>query len=263
MATSAFSSCKSLDPAEDVVIDLDVSISETTLNFVPLHHTKQLLADNSHAISPSFCLNLAQFTLEPTYPYPELVHWAMSNFIPSTKQIISFDGNRILLSVNAQTVRKALCLPLPTPEVVQFTEEDSLAIIKALSPDQLYTFMTKMFRPDASPSQHAFPYARSLFSEPLQAAFSILTQILGLEDDSKVTEIMVGVICLVSQSSKEVNLHFDQYLADKIAYQLGHFQSDRKVFRYQTLLMLMIITENLSELRQMEPVHFSDDTDLS
>ena len=123
--------------------------------------------------------------------------------------------------------------------------------------------MVKMFRPDASPLKHAFPYDRSLFSEPLQAAFSILSQILGLEDDSKVTEIMVGVICLVSQSSKEVNLHFDQYLADKIAYQLGHFQSDGKVFRYQTLLMLMIITENLSELRQMEPVHFSDDTDLS
>lgn len=95
-------------------------------------------------------------------------------------------------------MRKALCLPLPTPEVVQFTEEGSLAIIKALSPDQLYTFMMKMFRLDASPSKHAFPYDRSLFSEPLQAAFSILIQILELEDDSKVTEIMVGVICLVS-----------------------------------------------------------------
>ena len=153
------------------------------------------------------------------------------------------------MSVNSQAVRKALCLPLPTPEVVQFTEESSLAIIKALSPDQLYTFMSKMFKPDVSPSNHAFPYDRSLFSEPLQAAFSILSQILGLEDDSKVTEIMVGVICLVSQSSKEINLNFDQYLAERIAYKLGHFQSDGKVFNYQTLLMLMIIIENLPELR--------------
>ena len=160
-------------------------------------------------------------------------------------------------------MRKALCLPLPTPEVVQFTEEDSLAIIKALSPDQLYTFMTKMFRPDASPSKHAFPYDRSLFSKPLQAAFSILSQILGLEDDSQVTEIMVGVIFLVSQSSKVVNLHFDQYLADRIAYQLGHFQSNGKVLKYQTLLMLMIITENMSKLKQMEPIHFSEETYLS
>ena len=127
------------------------------------------------------------------------------------------------MSINSQAVREALCLPLPTPEVVQFIEESSLAIIKALSPEQLYTFMTKMFRPNANPSSHAFPYDRSLFFEPLQATFSILSQILGLEDDSKVTEIMVGVICLVSQSSKEVNLNFDQYLAEWIAYQLGHF----------------------------------------
>ena len=152
MAASAFSSCKSLDPAEDFVIDLDTPISETTLNFGPLHHTKQLLADNPHTISPRLCSNLAQFALDPTYRYPELVHWSVSNFIPSTKQIISLDSNRILLSINAQTMRKALCLPLPTPEVVQFTEEDGLAIIKALSPEQLYTFMSKLFRPDASPS---------------------------------------------------------------------------------------------------------------
>ena len=95
-------------------------------------------------------------------------------------------------------MRKALCLLPPTPDVVQFSEENSLAIIKALTPDQLYTFLSKMLRPDASPSQHDFPYDHSLFSEPLQGVFSILSQILGLEDDSKVTEIMVGVICLVS-----------------------------------------------------------------
>ena len=133
--------------------------------------------------------------------------------------------------------------------MVQFIEEKSLAIIKALSPDQLYTFMSKMFKSKISPSNHAFPYDSSLFSEPLQEVSSILSQILGLEDDRKVTEIMVGIVFLVSQSSKEVNLSFDQYLAEKIAYQLEQFQSDGKVFNYQTLLMLMIIIENLNELR--------------
>ena len=94
------------------------------------------------------------------------------------------------MSINPQVVRKALCIPLPTPEVVQFTEESSLAIIKALSPDQLYTFMSKMFKPNVSPANHAFPYDSSIFSKPLQAVFSILSQILGLEDDSKVTKII-------------------------------------------------------------------------
>ena len=48
-----------------------------------------------------------------------------------------------------------------------------------------------------------------------------------------------------------------------ISYQLGHFHSDGKTFKYQTLLMLMVITENLDELRQIEPIHFSEDTNLS
>lgn len=59
MAASAFLSCKSLDPAEDFVVDLDTPISETILNFGPLHHTKQLLADNSQTVSPRLCSNLS------------------------------------------------------------------------------------------------------------------------------------------------------------------------------------------------------------
>ena len=223
MASPTILSCKSIEPEEDYLIDLDAFVRETSLTFGPLSHIKQLLSDNSNIISQGFCSNISQFSLEPTFPHPKLVHWAFSNFVPSTKQIISYDGSKIIVSINSQVVRKALCLPLPIPEVVQFTEESSLAIVKALSPNQLYTFMSKMFKPDVSPSSHAFPYDNSLFSEPLQATFSILSQILGLEDDSKVTEIMVGVICMVSQSFKEINLSFDQYLAEKIAYQLGHF----------------------------------------
>ena len=74
---------------------------------------------------------------------------------------------------------------------------------------------------------------------------------------------MVGTVCLVSQSVKEFELSFDQYIADKISYQLEHFNSDGKTFNYETLLMLMVITENLGELREIEPVNFQEVVDLS
>ena len=209
MASPAIVTCKSIDHGEDFLIDLDAFIHETNLTFGPLNQIKQVMLSNSNMISENFCSTLSQFSLEPTFPHPELVHWVVSNYVPSTKQVISYDGSRIIVSINSQTIRKALCLPPPSFEVVQFTEERSMAIIKALNPDQLYTFMSKMFKPDINPSNHAFPYDNSLFSEPLQAIFFILSQILGLEDDRKVTEIMVGIVSLVSQSTKEINLSFD------------------------------------------------------
>ena len=63
--------------------------------------------------------------------------------------------------------------------------------------------MSKMFIPDISPSNVSLPYHISLFSETLQVVFSLLSQILGLEDDKSITEIMVGTVCLVIQSTKE------------------------------------------------------------
>ena len=123
--------------------------------------------------------------------------------------------------------------------------------------------MSNMFWPDISPSNFTFPYDISLFIETIQFVFSILIQILGLENDKSVTEVMVGTICLVSQFVKEFALNFDQYLVNKISYQLEHFHSDAKAFNYQTLLLLMVITENLAELRQIEPVNFLEGVDLS
>ena len=69
---------------------------------------------------------------------------------------------------------------------------------------------------------------------------------------------MVGTICLASQSRKEFTLHFDNFLIERIASQLQNFYTQGKVFNYKTLLMIMIITENLETLQQMDPTYFSD-----
>ena len=60
---------------------------------------------------------------------------------------------------------------------------------------------------------------------------------------------MVGVVCLVSQSKKEFALNFDQFLVERISSQLENFHTEGKVFNYQTMLLLMVITKNLIDLR--------------
>ena len=138
-----------------------------------------------------------------------------------------------------------------------------MVVIKAIDVDQTYTFMSKMFRSDVSPSNYIFPYDISLLIETIQVVFALLSQILGLDTDQLVTEVMVGTFCLISQSTKEFTLNFDQFLVDRISYQLEHFHIEGKVFSYQTLLLLIVITENLTELRQIELVNFLDVVDLS
>ena len=83
--------------------------------------------------------------------------------------------------------------------------------------------MSKMFRPDISPSKYVFPYDISLFIETIRVVFTLLSQILGLDSDKLVTEVMVGAVCLVNQSRKEFSLNFDQFLVKKILPNLRIF----------------------------------------
>ena len=59
MASPAILSCKSIDPREDYLIDLDAFVRETNLTFGPLNHIKQFLLDNSNMISQGFCSNIS------------------------------------------------------------------------------------------------------------------------------------------------------------------------------------------------------------
>ena len=167
MASFAIKTFKSIEPKEEFLVDLDASVQESRITLGTLDHIKQVIMDNSNIISDNFCSSLSQFTFEPTFPYPKFVHWTIQNYVPSTKQILSADGSRVILTLNSETLRKTLCLPFENPDVVQFSEEKSLATIKALDLDQLYMFMSKMFRPDISPSNFSFPYDISLFNETL------------------------------------------------------------------------------------------------
>lgn len=77
MATVAIKSCKLVDPKEEFLVDLDSSIQENKLTLGSLDQIKQTILDNSNIISDSLCSSLSQFTLQPTFPYPEFVHWVV------------------------------------------------------------------------------------------------------------------------------------------------------------------------------------------
>lgn len=82
--------------------------------------------------------------------------------------------------------------------MTQFSELSSLVAIKALTPKELTSFMAKLLKSDVNHTEATFPYDLSSFTEPIQAIFSLLSQILGLDSDQSVTEVMIGTLYLSS-----------------------------------------------------------------
>ena len=148
------------------------------------------------------------------------------------------NGTRVITTINSESLRKTFWLPIPNPNqsFIQFLEENNLDVIKSLDVDQTYTFMSKMFRPNISPSNYTFPYDISLFIETIQAMFPLLNQIIGLDSDQFVTEVMLGIVYLVSQSTKQFTLNFDQFMVKRISYQLEHFHYEGKGFQLPNIV---------------------------
>ena len=62
------------------------------------------------------------------------------------------------------------------------------------------------------------------------SAISLLSQILSLNSDSMVSEVMLGILLYLSQSTSGIK--FDDFLAEEINSQLEKFDLDKN-FRYQ------------------------------
>ena len=79
----------------------------------------------------------------------------------------------------------------------------------------------------------------------VQWAFSILSQILGLDNDKFVVEVMLGFLLtfFLSESSQSVYISFEKFITDNMHQHLVNFNSLRHV-RYYTHLLRMFLELN-------------------
>ena len=59
MASPTIKTCKSIDPKEEYLVDLDASITENKFTLGALNQIKQVIMDNSDIISNNFCSSLS------------------------------------------------------------------------------------------------------------------------------------------------------------------------------------------------------------
>jgi hypothetical protein len=91
----------------------------------------------------------------------------------------------------------------------------------------------------------------------------LLSHILGLDSYKQVQEIVVNLVYKLSQyESANQDINFYEFLAESIHSQLMNFHME-KTFRYQTLLLLIIIYQNWDGLQKVDSELFIDTFNLS
>ena len=71
------------------------------------------------------------------------MHWIANNFVIGSTQVLSADGSRVILSITPESLRKMFNLSLPSQNsaIITFSEEETLATVKALSSEQISSFL--------------------------------------------------------------------------------------------------------------------------
>jgi hypothetical protein len=82
----------------------------------------------------------------------------------------------------------------------------------------------------------------------VQWVFSLLSQVLGLDNEKYVGKVMFGFLLTFfkSESGLSVHINFDKFLVDTIHKQLVNFHSLRH-FRYHTYLLKLFLASNNRE----------------
>lgn len=138
-AIATIQTCKSLDPKEEFISDLDVEIYEIVLTLGNLIEIKNKLTQILNFIPDTFFSSLFKVTIEPTFPFPDFIHQVEKNYVKSNSQILTSGGSRIVRTINFESIVSSLWLPSISVEqnVVLFSELTSLEAINTLNPKEL------------------------------------------------------------------------------------------------------------------------------
>ena len=142
------------------------------------------------------------------------------------------NGSKVMCHINMQSIREASPILESDEDLIeQFLELSCLDSVRGLGQSQLQSFISKMTKHDVSIEGLTFPRKNSIFQDPFQSLFSLMSQVLGLDDDRLVFEVMIGCLLEVSHSKSPKCLNFGEFLAEKIHSQLENFHLE-KTFRF-------------------------------
>ena len=96
---------------QDVVVDLDGNVFETEVELGLISKLKSLVKVIPNVIGQSTVELVKSYSVEPSYVFPELIHWSASNYAVESRIVMNYNAYRVICNVNSQTISQALHLP--------------------------------------------------------------------------------------------------------------------------------------------------------
>jgi hypothetical protein len=236
---------------EDALKDRDSDVFAIVTTISPVSVSKANLLNNvgSHisfleAARASFTL----YVVETIFTFPEFVSWCVERYSQGERVILNKLGSEVLCKVDGPSLRHALNIPDASPIVSEpFEEQRMIMIYRECLPKVKTLFLQTIVKPEHHSESLSLPANLSVMIVEVQWACSLLSQILGLDNDKLVVEVMLGILLIFFQSGQSVCVSFDEFIAENIHQQLVNFSSLRH-FRYYSHLLRMFLGSNNTEL---------------
>ena len=143
------------------------------------------------------------------------------NYSPYQRIIVSQSTSQILCKIDAKVIHENLNLPDSYPDQREPVNELILAeLFRSCETEVRFQFLSNILKEAQSLDGLFLPYPMHIFKNEVQLVVSLVCQILGLDDDCRVSEVILGVLLKISSLGSESQsvpvFILDEYLAKAI-----------------------------------------------
>jgi hypothetical protein len=138
---------------------------------------------------------IVPYVVEITFPFPEFIGWCTEQYSHEEKVIVNKQGSEVMCRVESLSIRDSLSIPESFSTMSEpFNEENLIRVYRECPSEVRDLFLQTIVKPEHFSESLSLPMNVSIMVIEVQWVCSLLSQILGLDNDKHVVEVMLGFL---------------------------------------------------------------------
>jgi hypothetical protein len=237
---------------EESLIDRDADVFDVEITSSPIFVSRRNLF-NKVGRNISF-LEVVQATIVPYvveiyFMFPEFIGWCAEQYSHEERVVVNKQGSEVLCRVETLSIRESLSIPESFSTIYEPFNEDKLIRVYREWPSEVRDlFLQTIVKPENFSKSLSLPMNVNIKVIEVQWVCSLLSQVLGLDNEKYLVDVMLGFLLKFFKSEFGLSfyINFDQFLDDNIHTQLANFLYMRH-FKYYTYLLIIFLETNKRE----------------